>query len=401
MTNDKTLTAKETTWRDLISAPAQNQTAVLAIYFFASCLVLPLANDTMIGTVYMLACVLLYYGMNRSLRALLQYALPALPLALFSRMLPGIPNAMVLPCAYVALLVGGGVGGFLLTHYHDIKRIWLVLAMPAAAYGAAALLTQKPLRALVALLPLAVALAAGICMLRCTACKDAVVVLASALAVTLIGAGALTLLLRGMLTRALPRLFAESFRAHITATLEQLRTLAAEAGADATAIPALSEETITSLVTSVMNIAPGIFLALCAIFGFLLWRSLLSMMVSFGSLPKLPHRIAAFSIGRMAGAVYLLSTLVSMIAGGFATTVGAICENLNLAMEPGLAMIGCVALFSKSEQRSCLTTVLAVGLIAMLFVDIFSALSVAALFGAVTVLLFQAKSPAQNDGKGE
>lgn len=395
MSNDKTTKVPDTGWRDLLTAPAQNQTAVLAVFFFASCLVLPLANDTLIATVYMVACVLFYYGMNRSLRALLQYALPTLPLILLSQVLPGVPNAMTLPCAYVALLVGGSTGAFLLTHYHNPKGLCLLILLPAAAYGAVALLTGNPLRALLCLLPVALATVASICLLRCLACKDAVVLVAVALAVLLIGSLALAAGLRGVLNRTLPDLISDGMKSHLLGALEQARATYAEAGLE---LP-LSEVDVTGIAASVLNIAPGILLALCAVAAFLLWRSLLNMLVAFGSLPRLPRRLAGFAIGRMAAVVYLASTVVSLFAGS--TLVGAVCENLNLAMEPGLALIGCATMFAKGEQRSCLSTILSIGVIVLLFVDLFAALSLAALFGAVSVLLFHASGADKNDRKGE
>jgi hypothetical protein len=240
----------------------------------------------------------------------LHYALPALPLILISELFPGVPNAMMLPCVYVALLVGGSTGAFLMAHFHDPKRhLWLLL-LPAAAYGAAALLTRSPLRALLALLPLALALAAGLCLLRCTICKDAVVTIATALvaltAVALIVAAAR----KGALNASLLKALAQSIREHIIQALEHSGSAYAELGVEL----AISKADMANIATSVINIAPGLLLALCSISAFLLWRSLLNMLMAFHSLPRLPRRIAGFTMGRISAVVFLAAVLISLIA---------------------------------------------------------------------------------------
>lgn len=398
MSNERSPKPTNTGWKELLTRPEGSQAAVLAVFFFAACLVLPLANDTQIATVFMLACVLLYYGMNHSLRSLLHYALPALPLILISELFPGVPNAMVLPCVYVALLVGGSTGAFLMAHFHDPKRhLWLLL-LPAAAYGAAALLTRSPLRALLALLPLALALAAGLCLLRCTTCKDAVATIATALvaltAVALIVAAAR----KGALNASLLKALAQSIREHIIQALEHSGSAYAELGVEL----AISKADMANIATSVINIAPGLLLALCSISAFLLWRSLLNMLMAFHSLPRLPRRIAGFTMGRISAVVFLAAVLISLIAGA-TTKAGAVCENLCLALEPGLGLMGYASLLPRGKQRSCLSTVLLAALIGLLFVDIFSALTLIAAIGAVSLLTaHKPQGPEEQDNrKGE
>ena len=397
MTNEKIPQDRSGGWKELLTRPDQSRTLILGVFFFASCLVLPLANDTRIATVFMVACVLLYYSLNQSLRALLHYAWPVLPLILLSEMIPGVPNLMTLPCVYVALLVGGATGGFLLTHFHDPKGIGILLLLPAAAFGAVALLTHNPMRALLVLLPAVLAAAAGLCLLKCVACKDAVITLAAVLVCSAAVAGLITLAFRGELHTGLLTALADKIRAHIHASVADTVALYAEAGITLT-VPELE---INNLASSLINIAPGLFLALCGVCGFLLWHSLLNMLMSLGSLPRLPRHIAGFGISRTGAAVFLAATVLSLFASGTDSVFGAICENLCLAMSPGLALIGCSLLFAKGRQRSCLSTLIAAGLILLLFVDIFSALTLAAVFGAVTVLT-SSLLPGDNDNqKGE
>ena len=385
-------------WKELLSSPTPQQVLILAVFFFASCLVLPLANDTHIATVYMLGAVCLYYGMNRSLKSLLHYALPVLPLILLSGILP-TPNLMVLPCAYVALLVGGSTGGFLLTHYHKPQHVVLWLLAPGAAVGAVTLLTHLPSRALLALLPAALALAAGIGLARGAACKDAVLIIGAALVVSLALSGVITLAVRGQLHGNVLQAACDRVRDYILHSAAEAERLYAQAGLEIE----IPRAELTAAATAVINLAPGIVLALSGMVAFLLWRSLLSMLTAFHSLPRLPLRLAAFGMSRTSAVLFLGATVISLLAGAEGGVAAAVCDNLTLALIPGLAMIGFVALMGRGRERSCLSGMITLGLILLLVIDVFSALTLAAAFGAVTVLTARfLPHPHDNDNqKGE
>ena len=396
MTSENINKKSPAAWKDLLTHPDPNQALVLAIFFFASCLVLPLANDTNVATAYMIACVFLYYGMNRSLKAMLHYALPALPLLLLSAVLP-VPTLMMLPCAYITVLVGGSCGGFLLTHYHKLWHIALFALAPAAAYGAVFLLTGAPFRALLVLMPAAIALTAGICLICNTVCKDAVVTVAAALIAVAVAAGIITLAVRGELHgNVLKSVCARTYDSIISSILKAQNFYYEQTGV----FLGIYEADLAYTVRSLVNLAPGLILALAGSIGFLLWRSLLNMLTAFGSLPRLPVRIAGFAMGRLSAVVFLLGSVVSLLASS--GVVSAVCDNLTLALSPGLALIGCAALFSRGKERSCLNTMIAFGLIALLFINIFSAITLASAFGAITVLTARfLPAPRDNNKKGD
>ena len=396
MTSENINKGSPAAWKELLTPPAPNQALVLAIFFFASCLVLPLANDANVATAYMVACVFLYYGMNRSLKSMLHYALPALPLLLLSAVLP-VPTLMMLPCAYITILVGGSCGAFLLTHYHKLRHVALFALAPAAAYGAAFLLLGVPFRPLLALMPAALALAAGLCLICGTACKDAVVTVAAALIAVAVAAGVITLAVRGELHgNVLKSVCTRIYDSIISSALKAQEFYYEQTGV----LLEFSETELAYTVRSLINLAPGLILALAGAISFLLWRSLLNMLTAFDSLPRLPVRIAGFAMGRMAAVVFLLGSVVSLLASS--GVVSAVCDNLTLALSPGLALIGCIALFSRGKERSCLTTLISIGLIALLFIDIFSAVTLASTFGAITVLTARfLPDPRDNNKKGE
>ena len=398
MTNEIKQGSPRASWKELLTKPDPRQTAILALYFFASCLVVLLAEDQNIATVYMLACVCLYYGMNRTLRSLVQYALPTLPLILLSGVLP-VPNLMVLPCVYVALLVGGSTGAFLLTHHHKPRHLLAGALLCAAAYGAVVGLTGLPSRALLILLPAVLALAAGLALLWGAVCKDAVLIVATTLIVAAIAAGLVTLAVRGQLHGNILRTASDRIYDYVFRSAQQAEALYAQAGLTLD----YSEQELRAAASSVINLAPGIVLALCGTVAFLLWRSLMNMLTAFKSLPRLTLRMAGFGISRTSAVVFLGAVILSTLSGDAVTQFNVVCDNLTLALIPGLALIGVSALFGKGKERSCMNSLISLGLILMLYFDAFSALTLAAAFGAVTVLLPRPLPPDRNQDnqKGE
>ena len=91
--------------------------------------------------------------------------------------------------------------------------------------------------------------------------------------------------------------------------------------------------------------------------------------------------------------------ILSTLSGDAVTQFNVVCDNLTLALIPGLALIGVSALFGKGKERSCMNSLISLGLILMLYFDAFSALTLAAAFGAVTVLLPRPLPPDRNQDK--
>ena len=99
--------------------------------------------------------------------------------------------------------------------------------------------------------------------------------------------------------------------------------------------------------------------------------------------------------------MFLLSYLVVLIANASEITVtGIVAQNIGMLLEPGLALIGVgVILHRGDRRRSCLSTALAVSMICYLFTAPATAVAIAALVGAVVVLVAAYKGMKKNKGE--
>ena len=367
------------TWRDMLARPDRGQAALTAAFLFASLLIVPLCTVTQAATLYLLATVCFYYMLVRSLPAMLGLGVPLLAVY-------GITSSFSLTAVVAAFLLGGACGAFLLIHYHDPRdlRHWGLLLLPALAYGAAALVTRDPVRGLLVLLPLAISVVFAICVLNYRAHTPSVVGGAAALVGALAVAFVVTLGVTGQLAGDPLGSLAGALRSSITQMLLEARTLYAEAGMEL----GLTDVDIANTAATTVNLLPAILLASTAVVSYLAWRALLRMMLSFGTLPRIPMRLGGFTMSAFSAALFVLTFVVALIANAEeATLFGTILQNIATVLEPGLALIGLGSLFARSRTRSCFTYILSFGLIFIIWSNPGVGLALAAFFGACNILM--------------
>ena len=385
-------------WRSILTAPTGSHALLAAAFLFFSCFVIPFTPNSTVSGIYVLCCAVFYYALSHSFFAMLYYAVPAVLLYALSQLLPWTVDPLLLPTAFLALLMGGGCGAFFLVHFHDPKKHWYLLSLPLLAYGAAALITGDPLRALLTLLPLVCAIVAAVCMLCYTARTNATVLITVALVAALAIAGIVALGVTGQLYGNPIVNLASDLRTSITDFLTQSRAMYAQMGM---ALP-LTDVDISNAATLLVNLLPGLFLCVCSITAFLVWRTLLQLLIAFRTLPRLPFRLAAFSMSKTSAVVFLSFYIVSLFANSAEVTLfGTVCQNVALVLEPGLALIGFSSIFSKEGARSCLSYVLVIGLLFMLWTNPATGVALAACFGAFHILAAQLLPPQDNSDKGE
>lgn len=385
-------------WRSMLSAPASAHTLIAAILLFFSSLVIPFADLPTVCVIYIVCCAVFYYTLSRSVFAMLYYAAPAVLLYALSQLLPSQPDPLLLPSVFLALLVGGGCGAFLLIHFHDPRRHWYFFLMPLLAYGVAALITGDPLRALLTLLPLASSIVAAVCVLRYMRRTEATVLIAAALAAVLVIAGLVTLGVMGGFVGNPVAALADTLRESIVSFLTESRALYTEMGMN---LP-LSDVDISNTAAMLVNLLPGLFLCACSITAFLVWRTLLQLLIAFRTLPRLPFRLAAFSMSKTSAVVFLMFYIIALFANSTEVTLfGTICQNVALVMEPGLALIGFASIFSRGGARSCLSYVLALGLLFVLWTNPATGVAFAAFFGAFHILAARLLPSQDNSNKGD
>ena len=390
--------SEQLNWRNILAAPNGAHTLIAASLFFFSCLVLPFADLPTVCGIYILCCAVFYYALSRSLFAMLYYAVPAVLLYALSELLPMQVDPVLLPAAFLALLVGGGCGAFLLIHFHDPRKHWYFFLIPLLAYGASALITGDPLRGLLTLLPLACAVVAAVCALCYTRRTEATVLIAVVLAATLVIAGIVTLGVTGGLVGNPVAALGDSLRQSIVSFLTDSRAQYAQMGMT---LP-ISDVDISNTAALLVNLLPGLFLCACSITAFLVWRTLLQLLVAFRSLPRLPFRLAAFSMSKTSAVVFLIFYIVALFANSTATTLfGTVCQNVALVLEPGLALIGFSSIFSRGGARSCLSYVLALGLFFLLWTNPATGVALAAFFGAFHILAARFLPPQDQSNKGD
>lgn len=385
-------------WQNMLTKPQSTHTLLATVLLFFSALVIPFADLPTVCGIYIVCCAVFYYALSRSFFAMLYYAVPAMLLYALGAVLPGTNDPLMLPTAFLALLVGGGCGAFLLIHFHDPKKHLYFLLLPILAYTAAALITGDPVRGLLTLLPLSLATVAAICVLRYMRRTDASVLIAAVLVATLAVAGLVTLfVMDGFHGNPIVSL-SDALRESIVSFLTESRTLYTEMGMK---LP-LSDIDITNTAALFVNLLPGLFLCACAITAFLVWRTLLQLLVAFRTLPRLPFRLAAFSMSKTSAVVFLLFYIVALFANSTeATLFGTVCQNVALVLEPGLALIGFASIFSRGGARSCFSYVLVFGLLFVLWTNPATGVALAAFFGAFHILAARLLPPQDNSNKGD
>lgn len=379
--------------RDVLSPPEQAHTLLCAVLFLFSCFVLATSDIPNLCAMYMLACAVYYYMLTRSVRGLIIYAIPVLLLFIASPLFPAIPTLMLLPTCFLSLTVGGSCGGFLLTHAKGVRRTLPLAALPVVAWGAVALVTGDPLRGLLVLLPTAVAVVSAVCLVRTVPRTASTLAIAATIAVALAIAALITLAATDALSANAIGNIADALREGIIKVMQEGEaTLIAEQGQGL----GLSPTAISNAAVLIVNMMPGLLLALCGITAFLIWRTLLQELLAFRSLPRLPLILSGMTISRLCALLFLAFSLLSMIANSStATLFGTVCQNVALALTPPLALVGFTSLMPGAGARSCLSTVLGFALLFLLFFNVITAITLSAIIGAVQVLIHR---PPKNTG---
>ncbi|MBQ9097886.1 MAG: DUF2232 domain-containing protein [Clostridia bacterium] len=371
-------------WHDMLSPPEKGPVTISAIMCFLACLILPMTDHQALSLLLLAGCVLFYYLLTRSLMAVLYYAVPGFLLFMLGSLFPAIPNPFLLPSAFAALLIGGGCGAFVLIHRHTPKRDWYLLGLPVAAFALVWLITGDPMRGLLSLLPLVMAVTAALCLWLYQRRTESTLTLAIVLAIALAVAALITLAWMGKLNGDLLTHTANELRESIVAMFRGMNTVYAEAGVHL----GVSDVDAANVAALFVNVLPGLFICVCSITAFLIWRILLQLLVGFGTLPRLPLRVAAFTMSPLSAILFILAYFASLISNGSTVTLfGMVCENLSLILEPGLALIGFSVLFAKGAARSCLSRLLGFALIVTFWFQPAMALALAAFVGCFQILV--------------
>ena len=366
-------------WRDMLTRPDTAPAALASVFLFASLLVLPLCTVPRVAVLYLIAVVCFYYALVRAVLAMLGLAAPLL-------LIYGVTGSINLTAVGAALLLGGACGAFLLIHYHHPKdpRFWGVVSVPVLAYGIAAFLTQDPVRGLLVLLPLSLSLVFAWCVLSYQSLTPSVVSGTAALTAALTVALLVTLAVTGGLSGNPVGEIAATLRAEIAGTLAQSRALYAELGMQI----AMTDAEIVNTAAVTVNLMPAILIASFTALTYLSWRALLRMLVVWETLPRLPLRLGALSMSAFSAGLFIVSFVAALIANTEQVTLaGAILQSISLVLEPGLALVGFASLYARGDRRSCLTSLLSLGLIFILFSNLGTGLALAAFFGAINILM--------------
>ena len=387
--------AERAKWREMLAPPERSHRTLSLVFLLLSALAIPMSENPTAALGFMAACLVLFYSLTHSLVSLLIYIVPAFLLWSLAGLIPGLPNVLTLPAAFFALVTGGACGAFYLLHHHDLRRHFYLLLLPIGTYLTVFTLTADPFRGLLTLLPFLVAALLAFCVAFCVPQTDSVVACSALLAVALAVTGLITLAVTGHGGTGMLTFAADALHDSIIALYTQAQLAYTELGMDPTV---LSDVNITNVAATFVNVSPALFIVTCTVTAFLCWRTLLGLLVGWQTLPRAPFRLAALGISTTAAVLFLISFTVALVANTpVATLTGVVCQNLSLVLEPVMVLAGFRSVFRGSGQRSCLSVLLMVGLILALFTNPATGLALAALFGAVNVLLARFFPPSPSE----
>ena len=367
-----------TQWREMLS-PADPAHAGFALLLFAlSCFVLPLCDKQIVVMLYLFGAVVFYYLVSHSLFAVILVALPGV--LLFGVSTVGGP---LLPGVYAALLVGSITGAYLVLHILRSKQISFVFSMLLillAAYGASYWITGGYVRSLLVLLPLAPAVVLGVSVFACRPHTPSTILTAAVLTALALGVWLTALHYTGgnPLT-----LLSESVRTSVNDLLRRMAALYEEQGLSL----GMTDVGISNTAILCANLLPGLLIVTCSVLAYIMWRMLLRLLLSWQTLPRIPVRLSALTVSPVCAVVFLFCYLAALFANsGTATLFGTVCQNLSVICEPAPALVGCTSLAGRDAERSCLSQLLATGLVVLLFFRPTTALAIAAFVGTFRIL---------------
>lgn len=397
MEQNTTKNQKTIRFGDVLTKPETGHGICIGIFFFLSCLMLPLSDRVTLSAIYMGACAVLYYLLTHSFRAILYYALPTALMFVAANLLPALPAPILLPTAFLSLVMGGATGGFVLIHYHNLKKYPYILLSPVAAYCLSAWITGDPLRGLISLLPFGLAIVGALCVLLYQKRTDTILYMTAALVAMLAAAGLLTFTIMGI--EGNPFTFVtDAVRGGIVSLLEEMEAMYAQAGMSL----GLTDATVRNAGAMLINLIPAIFLVGCMLAAFCAHRMLLQFLVIFRSVPRLPIRLGVFTMSPYSAVLFAVAYLLALFTNYSNTTLfGTVCENLSLVLEPGLALVGITSLLPNGTARSCLSTFLLALIFILLFISPVLALELAAFIGVFVILAARFPHSPEQDNKGE
>lgn len=364
-------------WRSLLTRPDATKLLAAAVYYLASSLIIPFVTNESLALLFVAACAVFFYMQTRALLSLLAPAIPAV-------LLFGASGSMMLPAAFFAIVFGGACGAMLLLAAKSPARDAVLVLLPVAAYLAAYLFRGDPINALLTLLPVPVALVAAFAVRRCAPFTGAVAALTGAIAAGLLLAGGVTLALMNLFDVSLLPEFVKAIGDVLIAMLEEGRAMYADMGVTIE----ISETTIRNMLAELVNLSPAIFTVIAMVSAYFTWRTLMVLLVSFGVLPRLPRLMLTPTMSATAAILFLISYFVALIANAqTATLTGAVGQNLALILEPGLALVGAGQLLRRDAPRSCLSILLLMALVYLVWVSPATALAATAFLGAIHTLI--------------
>lgn len=370
-------------WRGMLHPADGTHIGAAAALFFFSALSLALAHVQEVAGLYLLYAAVFYYMLTRSLGSVVILAIPGMLLFGISAMAPGLPHLYLMPAVYAALILGGVGGSFLLIHCRE-KKYAPLLAMPVVAYAIVAVVAS-PLQGTLVLIPVALSLALGYGILNCRPQTPVLVTMAAVLAAFGVLAYLIWYYLFARVAFPAPGPFTylgTLVRDGIARVARDAMALYAEAGVELL----LSDTDIYNVGAVIGNILPGFFLAGCGILAFLIYRTHLRVLTTWGTLSRVPLRIGAMTVSPVTAGVFLFTYLAGALAGG--GLFGTVCENIALVLEPALVLVGVTSLLAREAgKRSTTSRLLLVGMLVLLLNYPTLALGVAAVVGAVRILL--------------
>lgn len=356
--------SERATWRELLTPPSAPQALACTLLCLFSLFTLSACESTPVCVIFLICAAVFYYLLTQSFFAIGILALPGLLLYSLSHFFPAVAaNPFLLPAAYAAILLGGVCGAFLILH--NAKHAYLLLVLPVSAALLAVFLTGAPERALLVLIPTALAIALAVSLRDCRPQTPALILCAAVLALCGIAAWLVLFYLKGWSDPNPLLAFVEEFRLGYVRMYEALLAPYAEQGI----LLGISAADLQNAAVLLGNLLPGLYLALCAVFAFAAWRMLLRLLRAWHSLPRIPLRVAVLTVSPLAAGLFVLAHVASILANATEPTLfGTVCLNLAILLIPALALVGFTSLLPNGKQRSCLSLLLAFGLIALLWV---------------------------------
>ena len=156
-------------------------------------------------------------------------------------------------------------------------------------------------------------------------------------------------------------------------------------------IPTLSERALREYAAALANLLPGMLTALALTAAYGMWRILLRTLHTAKTVPQIPARLATLTVSPIGAGVFIATYVFYLLSGD--TLFGLICFNVALVITPALSLVGFLSLVTPGKARSCLSLLLAIGIVFLLMQNLVLGLSLSAFVGAFHTLLSRFMPP--------